>query len=301
MIKFKLLKLKSFFKKYWRKIFLIVFIIFVSYSLINFLFYLKNLKKNTIAIVNGYKITFDDILTKVELSPSFYKDYLKIDPKFFVDEYINHILLFQKAKKYEKNYEKEINNKLKNYYIDLLVNMYVEREITKKIKVSEEEIKDYYNKNINDFVIPEKVHLYEIVTDSKEKAKNILTRLSMGEPFEEIAEKESISESAKNGGDIGWVDVSKLEPEIAALVTKIKPGQILANVFKTDIGYHIIKLAGKTDRRILSLDEAKQTITNILKTQKKKKEVEKIMKELREKSKIQIFPNKIEMLKERIK
>ncbi len=301
MIKLKLLKLKSFFKKYWRKIFLIVFFVVVSYSLINFFFYFKNLKKNTIAIVNGYRITIDDILTKLKVSPSFYKEYLKVDPKFFIDEYINHILLFQKAKKYEKKYKKEINNRLKNYYIDLLVNMYVDREITKKIKISEEEIKDYYNNNIDDFVIPEKVHLYEIVTDSKEKARNILTRLSVGEPFEEIAEKESISESAKNGGDLGWIDVSKLEPEIAILVTKIKPGQILANVFKTDVGHHIIKLAGKTDRRILSLEEAKQAIINILKTQKKKKEVEKIMKELREKSKIQIFPNRIEMLKERIK
>lgn len=301
MTKFKILRLKNFFKKYIKKILFFIFVIFIIFLVIQSFLYVKRLKKNTIAIVNGYRITFDDILTKLETSPSFYKEYLKIDPKFFIDEYINHILLFQKAKKYEQKYEKEINNKLKNYYIDLLVNIYVDREITKKIKVSEEEIKDYYNNNINDFVIPEKVHLYEIVTDSKEKARNILTRLSMGESFEEIAEKESISESAKDGGNLGWIDVSKLEPEIASLVTKIKPGQILANVFKSDIGYHIIKLAGKTDRRILSLDEAKQSIINILKTQKKKKEVKKIMKEIREKSKIQIFPNKVELLKERLK
>lgn len=301
MIKFKILKFKNFYQKQKVKIFLSIIIIVIVLSGIKYFFYIKKIKKETIAIVNGYRITFDDIIAKAENAPSFYREYLKVDPKFFVEEYINHILLFQQAKKYKTKYKKEIESKLKNYYIDLLTNIYVDNEITKKIKVSEEEIEDYYNKNIDDFVIPAKVHLYEIVTDNKEKAKSIIARLSMGEPFEEIAQKESISESAKSGGDLGWIDVEKLEPKIATLVTKIKPGQILANVFKTDLGYHILKLAGKTERRILSLNEARNSIINILKTQKKKKVIAKITKQLREKSKIQIFPNKLEIIKERLK
>lgn len=301
MIKFKILKFKNFYQKQKVKIFLSIIIIVIVLSGIKYSFYIKKIKKETIAIVNGDRITFDDIIAKAENAPSFYREYLKVDPKFFVEEYINHILLFQQAKKYKTKYKKEIESKLKNYYIDLLTNIYVDNEITKKIKVSEEEIEDYYNKNIDDFVIPAKVHLYEIVTDNKEKAKNIIARLSMGEPFEEIAQKESISESAKSGGDLGWIDVEKLEPKIATLVTKIKPGQILANVFKTDLGYHILKLAGKTERRILSLNEARSSIINILKTQKKKEVIAKITKQLREKSKIQIFPNKLETIKERLK
>ncbi|HOV21643.1 MAG TPA: peptidyl-prolyl cis-trans isomerase [bacterium] len=298
--KFTIVKLKNFSKKHEKKIILFFLCILLVLFALLFLHF-KKIKDETVAVVNGYRITFDDILTKAETSPVFYQEYLKIEPKFFVEEYINQILLFQKAKQNERKYKKEIEEKMKNYYIDLLTNIYVEKELTEKIKVSEEEIQDYYNKNISDFVIPEKVNLYEIVTDSKDKAVEILSRLSIGESFEDIAERESISNSAKNGGNLGWIDVEKLDHEIASLVTKISPGQILANIFKTDMGYHIIKLAGRTERRVLTLEEARQSIINMIKTQRKKKEVEKFVKNLRENSKIQIFPGKIEEIKTRIK
>jgi len=76
MTKFKILKLKNFFKKYIKKILFFIFVIFIIFLVIQSFLYVKQLKENTIAIVNGYRITFDNVLTKLETSPSFYKEYL---------------------------------------------------------------------------------------------------------------------------------------------------------------------------------------------------------------------------------
>ncbi|MCM8810993.1 MAG: peptidyl-prolyl cis-trans isomerase, partial [Candidatus Omnitrophica bacterium] len=228
-------------------------------------------------------------------------EYFFIDPKSIIDDYVNQVLLFQYAKKFERKLRKKVEGRIKNYYMEILTQQFVEDILSDKIKISDEEISDYYNKHLQEFVIPEKVQISEIVVDSKEKADEILNRLKIGESFEKIAETESIAPTREKRGEIGWIEVDKLNPEVISLINQMKPGEILANIIKTEMGYHIIKLTGRTEKRILSLPEATPMIKNLLLSQKKKVEVDNLLKKLKEKSKIEIYPNKIEILKGKIK
>ena len=63
------------------------------------------------------------------------------------------------------------------------------------------------------------------------------------------------------------------------------------------MGYHIIKLASKTQRRMLTLQEATPEIRSMLVSQGKKTEVDALVLRLREKSKIRIFLERVEKLK----
>ncbi|MFN4227155.1 MAG: peptidylprolyl isomerase [Candidatus Ratteibacteria bacterium] len=292
------MKIKIFFRR-WKGIIGLFVLTFIILSLIIFL--IINDIRSTVAVVNGYKIKFDEIITKIELSPEIYKEYFLIDPKAIIDDYVNQILLFQYAKKYERKLRKKVESKLKNYYMEVLTHQFVEDILSNKIEISEQEISDYYNTHLQEFVIPEKVQISEIVVDSKEKADEILNRLRMGESFEKIAEVESIAPTREKRGEIGWIEIEKLDPQVASLINQMKPGEILANIIKTEMGYHIIKLTGRTEKRILSLAEAARMIKNLLLSQKKKEEVENLLKKLKEKSKIEIYPNKIEILKGKIK
>lgn len=297
-MKIKILKLKFFWRKWRGIIFIAILFIFIICILT---FMIIRERKKIVAVVNGYKIKIDEIVEKINSSPEFYKEYAILDPKGVIDDYINQILLFQYAKKYERRLRKKIEPKLRNYYMEILTKEFVDTILQDKIKISEKEISDYYNAHLQEFLIPEKVRLFEIVVDSKEKADEILNRLKVGESFEKIAQTESISPTGKNMGEIGWIEIEKLNPEIASLIIKMNPGEILANIIKTEMGYHIIKVEGKTEKRILTLEEATPYIKNILVSQKKKEEVEKLMKNLREKGKIEVYPNMIEILKERLK
>jgi len=281
-------------KKYNRTL-LIGGLIIIFAGLIYFLIYFKN--RNVVAVVNGYPITMKDILVEVDSSPSVYKETLEIDPKSVVEQYINQILLFQEAKRYERRLKKDIDDLMKNYYIKILTKEYVDKILTERIKVTDEEIAEYYNTHLDEFLIPEKVRLFEIVLPTQQAAESVRRRLSLGESFEMIAMNESISASKEKAGDIGWIDVRKLEPEIAALVSRMTPGDILANIIKTEAGYHILKLAGKTESRMLTLQEASPQIKEMLVAFKKKGAVDSLMAELKEKGKIKIYPQKVEKLK----
>ncbi|HOM27082.1 MAG TPA: peptidylprolyl isomerase, partial [bacterium] len=296
--KIKVIKMKLFFKK-WKGIIGLVIFCLLIFGLIVFLI-IKD-KRKTVAVVNGYKVTIDEIVEKIESSPEIYKEYFFVDPKSVIDDYVNQILLFQYAKKYERKLRKKVESKIKNYYMEVLTQVFVEDILSDTIKISDEEISNYYNSHLQEFVIPERVQISEIVVDTKEKADDILNRLRLGESFEKIAETESIAPTREKRGEIGWIEVDKLNPEVSSLITQMKPGEILANIIKTEMGYHIIKLTGRTEKRILTLTEATPMIKNLLISQKKKVEVENLMKKLKEKSKVIIYPNKIEILKEKIK
>lgn len=289
----KMIKIKL--PKKYNRILLIGGLIIIFVGLIYFLIYFKN--RNVVAVVNGYPITMKDILVEVDSSPSVYKETLEIDPKSVVEQYINQILLFQEAKRYERRLKKDIDDLMKNYYIKILTKEYVDKILTERIKVTDEEIAEYYNTHLDEFLIPEKVRLFEIVLPTQQAAESVRRRLSLGESFEMIAMNESISASKEKAGDIGWIDVRKLEPEIAALVSRMTPGDILANIIKTEAGYHILKLAGKTESRMLTLQEASPQIKEMLVSFKKKGAVDSLMAELKEKGKIKMYPQKVEKLK----
>jgi peptidyl-prolyl cis-trans isomerase C len=297
-MKIKIIKFKFFWRK-WRVI--IILGSLILFVIISTILYILVEKRKVVAVVNGYKITIDDIENKIKSSPEFYREYAYFDPNSVIDDYINQVLLFQYAKRYERKLRKKIENEMKNYYMEILTHAFVENILSNQIKISDEEISNYYNNHLNEFVIPERVQISEIVVDTKEKADEILNRLKLGESFEEIAEKESIAPTREKRGEIGWIEVEKLNPEVASLLSKVKPGEILANIIKTEMGYHIIKLTGRTEKRILTLSEATPIIKNLLLSQKKKVEVENLMKKLKEKSKIVKYSDKIEIIKERIK
>ncbi|MCM8818604.1 MAG: peptidyl-prolyl cis-trans isomerase [Candidatus Omnitrophica bacterium] len=297
-MKIKIIKLKYFFKK-WKGIIALTTLIIVI--LIGVIIGIIKERKKTIAIVNGYRIKIEELLEKISSSPEFYKEYASLNPQSVIDDYINQILLYQYAKKYERKLRRKIEPKLRNYYMELLTYEFVENILVNEIKISDEEISNYYNTHLQEFVLPERVQLFEIVVNSKEKADEILNRLKNGEPFEKIAETESISPTREKRGEIGWIEVEKLDPDVSSLISQLRPGEILANIIKTDAGYHIVKLTGRTEKRILTLEEAKPMIRNILISQRKKIEVENLMKKLKENGKIKVNTDMIEILKRKIK
>lgn len=278
-----------------RKIIIVVLAAALVASAVFFLISSKNRK--VLAVVNGYRITVNDLMVEVEVSPTFYRESLKTDPQAVLDDYINQVLLFREAKKYERELKRGVEDRMKNYYMKLLTQEYVEKKLVKKVEITDEEIAEYYNTHLEDFVIPERVRLFEIVLPNQQAAEAVRRRLSFGESFEELARRESITLSRERNGDLGWIDVRKLEPEISALVTRINPGDILANIIKTEVGYHIIKLASKTERRMLTMQEASAEIRSMMMSQGKKRAVDALIAEMKEKGNIKVFPDRVEKLK----
>lgn len=85
------------------------------------------------------------------------------------------------------------------------------------------------------------VHAAHILVKTEEKAKELISKLRLGESFEKLASENSICPSRKRGGDLGWFGRQKMVREFELAAFALKKGEISVPI-KTQFGWHIIKL-----------------------------------------------------------
>lgn len=115
-----------------------------------------------------------------------------------------------------------------------------------------------------------------------EKLREIRQRILDGEDFAELALEYSDDENvAQDKGHLGVFEVDKLViPEFKKVVSNLKPGEI-SQPFKTDFGYHIVRLEDRQGGRDLSLESDWQRIEEFALNMKMEKEYRKWIENLR--------------------
>ncbi|MFT8246714.1 peptidylprolyl isomerase [Roseomonas sp. BN140053] len=82
--------------------------------------------------------------------------------------------------------------------------------------------------------------------DTQRFVNDVVGRLRQGLPFPVAATQFSQSQTALQGGDMGWVRPEELEPEVAGIVTRMPPGAI-SNAVKVPGGFRIVALRQKRE------------------------------------------------------
>jgi peptidyl-prolyl cis-trans isomerase SurA len=167
------------------------------------------------------------------------------------------------------------------------------KEITSKINISDQDINTYYNDHKAEFnLIEPQYHLAHIFVsplpnpqvrnlqnskaqsdvDAKKKIQMIMNRLDSGDDFASLAMNYSEdSDSAANGGDLGFQPESafqRTDPATRDTVMRLKPGQYSPVISVIDprtkqlMGYRIVKLVSKepAGQRVFSDPRVQQAI-----------------------------------------
>lgn len=79
------------------------------------------------------------------------------------------------------------------------------------------------------------------IAEIEKKAQSITARARGGEDFGQLAIANSNSQTALDGGQLGWRKGSQMPQFILDLVTHMKPGEV-SNPVRTPSGFHIVKL-----------------------------------------------------------
>lgn len=121
----------------------------------------------------------------------------------------------------------------------------------KDITVSEEEAKEYYKANENQFMAGETVHAKHILVDDEDKCQEILEKI-IGEEttFEDAAKEFSTCPSKEKGGDLGAFGRGQMVKEFEDAAFAAEVGHVVGPV-KTQFGYHLIKVEDKKTQKLL--------------------------------------------------
>jgi peptidyl-prolyl cis-trans isomerase SurA len=157
----------------------------------------------------------------------------------------------------------------------LTVEKVLNKEVTSKITITDQDISDYYNAHKAEFnLIEPQYHLAQVFVsplpnpqahnqnnkaqneaDARKKIQLVTNRLDSGDDFATLAMNYSEDpETSGNGGDLGFTPESALKNTDAAtreVVLKLKPGQyspvitVLNPATKQPMGFRVVKLIAK--------------------------------------------------------
>lgn len=254
-------------------------------------------KGTVVARVNNQPITLEELNEEIE-------NYNKLVPEdrpeskintsdkkfeYLNTEVIRRLLLAQAAVDRGLDRREDVQDALENFKQNLLAAELM-REETKDIEASSKEIEDYYNSFKEQLREPEERRLREIVVSSESEARDILIELLKGADFAALAQARSISASAKNGGDLGYIKKGAKPPQFddVAFSSLLEAGRT-SNYFKGPEGYYILKLEAKRGGAVPNLSAVWDDIKNGLTFLKQRDKVEKFAEKLRHEAKIELM------------
>lgn len=204
-------------------------------------------QKDVVATVNGKAITkkeFEDY----HLQNLKYVGQRKITKEVSLQDLINRELGIQKAKKTGLDKDPQVIARQEDILYHAQISKDLEGEF-KKITVSDEDVKKYYedNKEYRTAHILYRLRAEptpEEVTKAYEQSMEIYTQLQKSpEDFAKLANKFSQTSAAPVGGDLGFQPPTRLAPEYFEAIRGQKVGFISKPV-RTQMGFHIIKILG---------------------------------------------------------
>ena len=205
--------------------------------------------------------------------------------KLVLEELVRQQLLVEDAEQSGLAQQKDIKDAVDEFRRTIIVRE-AARKLTEGIDSSEDEAKNFYEQNKEKMIEPAQWHVREIVLDTQEKANNFLIELLKGANFADSAKQNSISKSAANGGDLGFLEATPfLQMENALL--SLEAGNI-SSVFKGPDGYYIIKLEEKKGGAPLDFEKIKEQIIATQKLQKQQQAILDYIDKLKLKIKVQV-------------
>ena len=197
-----------------------------------------------------------------------------------LEQLINKKLLLADAQKNLMEHNAEFKKELAKVKEEMLANFCLQKAI-ETVKVTEDEVKAYFEENKAQFKKPESVCASHILVDSEEKANEILEKISKGEiSFEDAARNESSCPSSQNGGALGEFTRGQMVPEFDEAVFSMAVGEVKGPV-KTQFGFHIIKLTAKNEAAEMEFDTIKAQLEGMVLNEKRKKAYESKINQLK--------------------
>lgn len=241
---------------------------------------LVQVELNAVALVNGERIAWSELVAKLE------DDY----GEGTLDEMINERLIRQAAKKaairvtpeaidseithLERQIGPSFDSVLAQYGMtqeDLRENIELKLlayEISiKDLCIQERELLTFFIEHKPDYDQPEMVLASHILVYTEEEAVAIKRQLDRGASFAKLAKEWSLDPmSAEEGGSLGWFPRGRMVEEFETAAFGLSPGETSGPV-RTDYGYHIIRLIDRKEAHEATFEEVRDEVERDIKAQ----------------------------------
>lgn len=261
-----------------------------------------------IATVNGENITVGDFRKKIDLAivPAARND-ADIRGQLLESMIVSKLIYTMAV---EEGFDKkpEMLKKLEETKEAMIAQMFVEEKALADVKISDEEVKKYYDEHEEEFSTPAQVRVSHILIqfdgdaaeeqkkEAKKKAQKALSRVKSSEDFSAVAKEVSDCPSSEKGGDLNFFARGRMVPEFEDVAFSLNVGD-LSEIVETRFGYHIIKVTDKKEQEKIDFEEYKDRIKSMILQRKRGKAMKEWLGKIKSKADIEIKHDVIKKMK----
>jgi len=198
-----------------------------------------------------------------------------------VDILVSQELLYQQARAQHLETDAEVKKAIDAATRQILINASQMRYL-REHPVSDAAVRERYNQIIN--TMPKDQQEYRIrhiMVKTREEADDIQKQLKKGKSFSDLATRSLDVDTARQGGELGWIMPSFLVSEIRVEVEKMKPGQTSAPI-QTAQGWDIVQVMDQRRAQTPSFEAVKEQ----LRAQLQQAALQQYVQELRNKGNV---------------
>ncbi len=124
---------------------------------------------------------------------------------------------------------------------EMLLQKLVDVDVNSKIKISDDEAENYFNKHRDNYKKESRVRIAQIVVRDRATAQKAVEKLKAGEDFAKVAAAMSIGPEAQNGGDLGFITRWVMPEPLDKTIFKM-PVNTMSSIVQSSYGFHIFKI-----------------------------------------------------------
>ena len=240
----------------------------------------------SIATVNGKSIDKTDLDNAVAVVVQNSNGNVQDSPALrqqVKDTLINREVILQEAQNRKLDQQPAFIKRMEEVRQDMLREALF-ADLVKNIPITDAQLQERYNQTQSKFAGTKDIHARQITVGSEADAMKVIDSLKKGAKFDELAKTRSLDPAAKqNGGDMGWGNLARMEPQLADILKDLKKGQFSSKPMQTRVGWIIFKVEDIRDAKLPPLAEVKPQIERQL----QEEAIAKAVDDLRSKAKIQ--------------
>ena len=220
---------------------------------------LKDSANSVAAEVDGHPITQADIGDAIAAQPPTIRSmpFAKLYP-LVLERLIQEQALDARARGMHLDNDPVVRRHIQAAANGILANELLNRLIDKS--VNEEALLARYRTEYEGRQGPEQVDVSVILLPSEEQARKVIAEIVAGADFAAVARRDSKDISASNGGELGYMRLSQLAPEVGAVAFALSPGQMVPNPVHSPSGWFVIKIAARRQGPALTFAEAREQL-----------------------------------------
>ncbi|ATH80486.1 peptidylprolyl isomerase [Ectopseudomonas hydrolytica] len=139
---------------------------------------------------------------------------------------------------------------------EMIISRVRQRRVAERIQVTDQEVQNFLASDLGKMQLSEEFRLANILIPVSEgassseiqaadrQARELYQQLQQGADFAQLAISRSASETALEGGEMGWRKAGQLPPPFDSMISQLNPGEVTEPV-RTPGGFIILKLIEK--------------------------------------------------------